>query len=449
MSFSKDFIWGVATAAHQIEGAYNEDGKGPGVWDELVKMPGRVKYCETGNIACDHYHRCKEDVQIMKSLGVKAYRFSISWPRVLPEGIGAVNAKGLQFYSDLVDDLLANGIEPLVTLFHWNFPMHLYNQGGWLNDQSPLWFEEYVKVIVDRLSDRVKYWITFNEPQMFVLLGHMIGMHAPFLKLTRKEIAHVSHNVLLSHGRAVKLIRSTAKTAPLIGFAPQGPCTTPLDDSPAAIEAARAKSFACAENDFAVTNAWWGDPIVLGKYPEDAMAFLGEDKPEINPGDMDLIAQPLDFYGVNIYSSLSAYGNPNAYAENASQGCARTTMNWVVTPESLYWSPKFLFERYKLPILITENGMANCDWVHLDGQVHDPQRIDFLHRYLRELKRAATDGVEIIGYTCWSLMDNFEWAEGYDQRFGLVYVDFKTQKRTIKDSGLWYKEVISENGENL
>jgi len=449
MGFNKDFLWGVATAAHQIEGAYNEDGKGPGVWDALVNVPGRVKYSESGNIACNHYHNYKEDIQLMKQMGVKAYRFSISWPRVLPKGVGEVNKKGLQFYSDVVDELLANGIEPLVTLFHWNYPMSLYNQGGWLNESSPEWFEEYVKVVVDRLSDRVKYWITFNEPQMFVLLGHMIGMHAPFLRLSRKEIAQISHNVLLSHGRAVKAIRTYAKQPVKIGFAPQAPCATPEKDTVEAIEQARIKSFACSGVDFAVTNSWWSDPIIFGKYPEDAVEFLGEDMAEIKNGDMELISQPIDFYGANIYSSLAAYGDNSKYAENTFQGCSRTTMDWPVTPESLYWSPKFLYERYKLPILITENGMSNTEWVSLDGKVHDPQRIDFLHRYLREYKRAAQDGIELMGYMCWSFMDNFEWAEGYNKRFGLVYVDFNTQKRTIKDSGYWYKSVIESNGEIL
>lgn len=449
MSFRKDFLWGVATAAHQIEGAYNEDGKGMGVWDELVNVPGRVKYSENGNIACDHYHRYKEDVKIMKELGIKSYRFSISWPRVLPNGTGAVNEKGLQFYSDLVDELLANGIEPLPTLFHWNYPMALYNQGGWLNDESPLWFEEYTKVIVEKLSDRVKYWITFNEPQMFVLLGHMIGMHAPFLKLSQKEIARISHNVLLSHGHAVKTIRKYGKQSAKIGYAPNGPCYSPTAETEEAIEEARAKSFKCADIDFTMSTTWWSDPIILGEYPKDAMEFLGENAPEIKEGDMELISQPIDFYGLNLYSSKSTYGDPTKYVENAYQGCPRTTMNWPVTPDCMYWTPKFLYERYKLPILITENGMAGTDWTSLDGKVHDPQRIDFLNRYLREFKRAADSGVDIIGYCCWSFMDNYEWAEGYGMRFGLVYIDFRTLERTIKDSGFWYKSVIESNGESL
>lgn len=449
MGFRKDFLWGVATAAHQIEGAYNEDGKGMGVWDELVNYPGRVKFSENGNIACDHYHRFKEDVKLMKELGVKSYRFSISWPRVMPNGTGEINEKGLKFYSDLVDELLENGIEPLPTLFHWNYPMALYNKGGWLNEESPLWFEEYVKVVVDKLSDRVKYWITFNEPQMFVLLGHMIGMHAPFLKLTQKEIAKISHNVLLSHGRAVKIIREYGKQPSMVGYAPNGPCYTPTDESEKAINEAKLKSFSAANRDFAMSITWWSDPIIFGKYPDDVMEYLGDNKPEIKEGDMELISQPIDFYGLNMYSSKAKFGDPTIYEENAYQGCPRTTMNWVVTPECMYWTPKFLYERYNLPILITENGMAGTDWVHMDGKVHDPQRIDFLHRYLKEFKRAADSGVDIIGYTCWSFMDNFEWAEGYGMRFGLVYVDFKTLDRTIKDSGYWYKSVIESNGEDL
>jgi len=449
MGLQKDFMWGVATAAHQIEGTFAEDGKGLGVWDSLVSVPGRVKFSENGNVAADHYHRYKEDVAIMKQLGVKAYRFSISWPRVLPSGIGEVNEQGIQFYSNLVDELLANSIEPVVTLFHWNYPEALYQKGGWLNDESPLWFEKYVKLVVNHLSDRVKYWITINEPQMLVGLGHMIGMHSPFLRLSRKELTHVSHNVLLSHGRAVKAIRANAKQISYVGFAPQGPCATPANNSEEAIEEARRKSFVCTGVDFVFTNSWWADPIILGKYPEDACEYLGKDMPNIKEGDLELISQPLDFYGVNIYSSLAAYGNGTAYAENAYQGCPKTTMGWVVTPECLYWSPKFLYERYHLPILITENGMSGTDWVHLDQKVHDPQRIDFLHRYLKEYKRAAEDGVEVLGYLLWSFLDNYEWAEGYDKRFGIVYVDYKKQERTIKDSGYWYKDVIASNGENL
>ena len=449
MAFKKDFMWGAASAAHQIEGAYNEDGKGLGIWDAYTQEnDGRVKHGENGNIACDHYHRYKEDVALMKSMGIKNYRFSISWPRVMPNGVGEVNEKGLEFYSNLVDELIANGIEPLVTLFHWNYPYELHLKGGWLNSDSSDWFAEYVKVVVNRLSDRVKYWMTINEPQVFIGPGYQFGNLAPFEKRSTAEIIRMSHNVLLSHGKAVKVIRENAKIEPKIGFAQVTPCVTPKGDSPEDIEQARKESFDLDDGEFVFSTTWWADPILLGEYPKKAYEIFSDKMPNIKDGDMEIISQPLDFYGMNIYGSASRKKIGN-YPDNEYIGCPRTLMGWPVTPETLYWSPKFLYERYKLPILITENGMASHDWVHIDGKVHDPQRIDYCHRYLREFKRAAADGVDLMGYLYWSIMDNFEWAEGYDKRFGLIHVDYRTQKRTIKESGYWYKEVMRTNGENL
>ncbi len=437
MGFGKNFMWGAASAAYQIEGAYNEDGKGLNIWDEYTHEKGHIKYNETGDISCDHYHRYKEDVAKMKEIGIKNYRFSISWTRVIPNGIGKINEKGLEFYSDLVDELIKNNIEPIVTLFHWDYPLELHKKGGWLNDESSDWFADYAEVVVKKLSDRVKYWITINEPQCFIGLGYCTGKFAPFQTLGNKDLLRISHNVLLAHGKAVKKIRENALQEVKVGFAPTGPCFIPKDNSPETIEIARQKSFECNKDRFIFSNAWWSDPIILGKYPEI------EIKPEIKAGDMEIISQKLDFYGVNLYQ------NHNDTMDDYKQGSARNHLFWHVSPELLYWAPKFLYERYNLPIFVSENGIACHDWIHLDGKVHDPNRIDFIARYLKEYKRAADDGVEVMGYLYWSITDNMEWADGYDPRFGLIYVDYETQERTIKDSGYWYKEVIETNGENL
>jgi beta-glucosidase len=449
MGFKNNFMWGAASAAYQIEGAHSEDGKGLGIWDVLSKEKGRVIHGESADVSCDHYHRYQEDVNLMKEIGLKYYRFSISWTRILPDGIGKVNNKGLKFYSDLVDALLEAGIEPMITLFHWDYPYTLYEKGGWKNENSPDWFAEYTSVVIDALSDRVKYWITFNEPQLFVGAGHLAGFHAPFERCEVKEIAQISHNVLLAHGKAVKVIRESTKQPCMIGLAPTGPCCTPQNNTDEAIEEARKTSFDFQDISGVFGNSWWMDPVVFGKYPESAQAVLGNDMPDIKEGDMELISQPIDFYGCNIYQSISDY-NPSAdYASNAYLGCPRTMMGWPVTPEVLYWAPKFLYERYKLPILVAENGLASMDWVSLDGKVHDSMRKDFIHRYLLEYQKAADEGVDLMGYMYWSLMDNFEWADGFDKRFGLIYIDYQTQKRTVKDSAYWYQKVIESNGENL
>lgn len=448
MGFPKDFMWGAASAAYQIEGAYNIDGKGAGIWDVATHQPGHVTFGENGDIGCDHYHHFKEDVALMKKMGLKYYRFSISWPRVMPEGTGGINQKGFDFYSDLIDELIANGIEPLVTLFHWNYPYELQKKGGWLNDESPEWFAQYTKNVVERFSDRVKYWITMNEPQVFLGLGYHTGMFPPFCKASFREQFEVVHHVLLAHAKAVQVIRNHAKVKPIIGMAPTGPCFTPKDDSAEALEEARRASFDFDEENALLSNSLFADPVFLGDYPERAYEIFPEAADIIKPGDLSLISQPLDFYGVNIYQSM-AVEREGAYPSNCYIGCPKTYMEWPIIPEALYYGPKFLYERYHKPILITENGMAGHDFVYLDGKVHDPYRIDFINRYLSELKRAADEGVEVIGYMYWSVMDNFEWLFGYDKRFGLTYVDYRTGDRILKDSAYWYREVIETNGENL
>lgn len=449
MGFSEDFMWGAASAAFQIEGAYKEDGKGLSIWDVLGQ--DKIIHGENGEVATDHYHRYKEDIALMKEMGLKTYRFSISWPRIIPEGTGSINEMGLQFYSDLVDELLRNKIKPLVTLYHWDLPMALHEKGGWKNPESANWFAEYVKVVIDRLSDRVDYWMTFNEPQMFVGLGYFIGVHAPFEQNDTKTLVQISHHVLMAHGNAVKIIREHAKKKPMIGFAPTGNCYLPKDNSEKAIEEARSKSMSINAVAFTMTNTWWADPIFLGKYPKEAYEHFPEAMEYIKEEDLALISQPLDFYGYNAYQGSVTHKMPGdtSYDEYQSQGSPRTSVDWNITPSVLYWSSKFLYERYQKPILITENGMSGIDWISLDGKVHDMQRIDFMHRYLLELKKVVEEGIPVLGYTCWSVIDNMEWNRGYDPRFGLIYVDYKTQKRTIKDSGYWYRDVIEQNGTNL
>jgi beta-glucosidase len=452
--FPKDFIWGVAASSYQIEGGAFEDGKGLSVWDEFCRVKGAIKYGDAGDIACDHYHRYSEDVNLMSELGYPAYRLSINWPRVLPEGTGRVNMKGLDFYDRLIDALLERNIEPHVTLFHWEYPQALLNMGGWSNPDSPKWFAEYSRVIVDTLSDRVKYWMTLNEPQCFIGSGHCSGMHAPGLKLPTEDIPVMIHNVLLSHGLSVDVIRRNARLKPNIGVSMVGTGFIPESDRAEDIEAARSAIFSFPGKEYGIwSSSVWFDPMFFGRYPDGYFGAYGEKAPKPGPEDMAIISAPIDFLGLNIYWSMNmrqfSMGafSPDAYSY--VKGMPRTNMGWPVVPESLYWVPRFYYERYKLPIHITENGLANQDWVSLDGKVHDPQRIDFMKRYLLEMNRAIADGIDIRAYMHWSILDNFEWAEGYDKRFGLIYVDFQTLKRTPKDSAYWYSNIVKTNGDAL
>jgi beta-glucosidase len=449
MSFPKDFVWGAAAASYQIEGASAEDGKGPSVWDAFCRVEGAVREGHTGDVACDHYHRYRDDVALMKSIGLRAYRLSISWPRVIPDGAGAVNEKGLAFYDRLIDELLRAGIAPWVTLFHWDYPHALYARGGWLNPDSPQWFADYTQVIAKKLSDRVQHWMTLNEPQCFIGLGHQAGIHAPGLKLGWADVLRAAHHSLLAHGRAVQTLRAACKAKPTIGWAPVGITKYPPTDSREDIEAARRATWSASSERSLWNNSLFSDPVCLGKYPDDALKFWGDKMPRFDADDLRTMHQPLDFFGVNIYHGDPVRAGPDGNPQPVPRppGYGMTAMHWAVEPRALYWGPKFFAERYKLPIVITENGMANCDWVALDGKVHDPQRVDFTRRYLRELKRAISDGIDVRGYFHWSVMDNFEWAEGYRQRFGLVHVDYATQQRTPKDSAAWYGEVIRTNGE--
>ena len=452
MSFRKDFIWGAATASYQIEGAAFEDGKGPSIWDRFSHEPGKVLEGHTGDVACDHYHRFREDVQLMKEMGVRNYRFSLSWPRLLPQGVGEVNEQGVAFYNALIDELLAAGIRPIVTLFHWDYPAALQARGAWENPESPAWFLEYATLCARRFGDRVKDFITFNEPQCFIGLGYCKGVHAPGYVLPPSATIPMSHHVLLAHGLTVRMLRETVPGV-RVGFAPCGDPRIPASDRREDIEAARKAYFSVPDDaqGWPFSISWWSDPAILGRYPEDGLRHFGQYLPAGWEKDLETICQPLDFYCQNIYAGrLTKAADKQGWEELLQPvGHPKTAIQWAVTPDALYWGPKFLYERYKLPFMITENGMSSHDVISLDGQVHDPQRQDYMHRYLLAYKRAAEDGVDAIGYLAWSLMDNYEWANGYTDRFGLVYVDYGTQERIVKDSFHWYKTVMESNGENL
>ena len=450
MGFAKDFVWGAATSSYQIEGTGRDSGKGQNIWDVFTKEPGRVYEGHTGDIACDHYHRFREDVAYMKELGLKGYRFSIDWSRVLPEGPGQVNEKGIDFYNALIDELLEQGIEPYITLYHWELPYEIYKRGGWMNPEIVEWFGQYARLVAERFSDRVKYFFTLNEPQCFVGLGFLQGCHAPGVKAPLRDTFEMAHNALKAHGRAVQMLRAYGKQNVQIGYAPTSGMCYPEKETPKDIEAARKALFALPDDlsNWTWNVSWWSDPVILGKYPEEGMKKYEKYLPVITDEDMKLISQPIDFYGQNIYNGrcirMGTDGRPEEVRRPA--GFPKTATNWPVTPEALYWGPKFLYERYRKPIYITENGMACHDTVSQDGKVHDPNRIDFLARYLKNLKRAAEE-IDIRGYFQWSLMDNFEWDKGYAERFGIIYVDFETQERIWKDSAYWYRDLIHRNGD--
>lgn len=435
-TFAKDFLWGAASASAQVEGGWNEDGRTPSIWD--VAPEKKVKNKENCHMGCNHYHHMKEDVAMMKEMGLKSYRFSISWSRVLPEE-GKVNPKGIQFYSDLVDELLAAGIEPLVTIYHWDLPVWVQQKGGWLSKKIVDLFAEYTRVIVEALSDRVTYWITLNEPSCFIMNGHMVGAHAPFKK-RYLALSRMTRFCMLAHGEAVKTIRKHAKRPVKIGIAFAAGAFVPEHENTKEVEEARMKSMETGMG--LMNNRWWMDPILAGKPVTAYGIYHSRQK------DMAAICQSLDFIGLNVYASfnVSDWGGDS---KTLSVGAPKNSLGWGIDGGVLYWTTKFVYERYHLPIMITENGLAANDIECLDGKVHDPQRKDFMYRYLSQLKRAVKEGVPVIGYQHWSVMDNFEWAEGYDPRFGLIYVDYESGKRIIKDSAYAYREIIEKNGEQL
>jgi len=440
----KDFVFGAATSAYQIEGAAQKDGKGESIWDVFSHTEGKVFGNHNGDVACNHYDLFKDDISLMKEMGLDAYRFSVSWPRIFPNGkTDSLNKKGLEFYDLLVNALLDAGIEPYLTIYHWDLPQALEEQGGWLNRSVTDDFADFSSFIVEHFSDRVTCFSTFNEPQCIAYLGYKTGEHAPGRVLDDASVAKVYHHLALAHGKAVKRMREAAKKEIQIGFSSTGILYVPYSDSEDDITLARKKSFELSLDDrWGFYFNYFCDPAILGKYPEMDIILKEKDNDFILDGDMEVICQKLDFLGLNIYHGTEISSELGVID---NEGKPVTAMHWPITERVLNYGVKFLFERYNLPIYITENGLSCNDKIYLDGKVHDAERIDYLARYLSELKKAIDDGVDVRGYFQWSLMDNFEWAEGYKERFGLIYVDFKTQKRILKDSAFWYKDFINSN----
>ncbi|MDC7220454.1 MAG: GH1 family beta-glucosidase [Spirochaetales bacterium] len=439
--FPGDFIWGAATASYQIEGAYDEDGRGLSTWDVFSRLPGKVRNGDTGDVACDHYHRYKEDVALMKELGLKHYRFSVAWPRILPEGEGEVNQKGLDFYSDLVDELLAAGIEPLITLFHWDLPQALQDKyEGWGSRRTAELFADYTRIVVRHLGDRVKRWATINEIMCFTTLAHREDQHAPGGKRDKAYTNQTVHNALLGHGMALKVIKEECPQAQ-VGIVENLMAPWP---------------YYRTEEDLKAARKAWKDmngqrlmPLFTGVYDEEAFKRAGEPLPKVEEGDMELISQKMDYIAYNYYSHPPVRAAQNEWGFELVQmpeAFSRTDMDWPITPEALYWSLIFTKELFgDIPIYIAENGMAAADKVEEDGSIQDGDRVEFLRNHLRMCHKAIEDGVNLKGYYVWSFMDNFEWAFGYSKRFGIVRVEYDTQKRTVKESGRYYSLVIKEN----
>lgn len=446
MPFSKDFIWGTASAAYQIEGAVSEDGRGATVWDRFSHTPGKTFGGHTGDIACDSYHRFEEDLQALLDLGVKHYRFGIGWTRIYPDG-RTLNERGFDYYDRVVDSLLQNGITPWLTLFHWDTPQALEDEGGWQNRETAKMLGVFAGTIAAHFKGRVSHYFTINEPQCFIGLGYQTGAHAPGKTLAGASLFACWHNAMLAHGLMTQAVRA-ADCSAIIGAASCGLVCIPQSESEADCSAAREAMFSFNRfSDFSLfSHHAFLDPILLGRYPDDPFfqnAAIGAD-------DFANICQPLDFIGLNLYNAAEVRaGASGPELVPFLRGSPRTAMRWPITPTMMYYATRFVFERYRLPLYITENGLSCNDKPFLDGKVHDSDRIDFLRRYLRELKRASEANVDLRGYFHWSLIDNFEWSNGYEERFGLFYVDYKTLKRHPKDSAIWYRATIESNGENL
>ncbi|OES46639.1 GH1 family beta-glucosidase [Domibacillus iocasae] len=440
IEFPKEMKWGAATAAYQIEGAALEDGRGLSIWDTFSKTPGNVLNGDNGDVACDSYHRYKEDVQIMKELGINVYRFSISWPRIFPAGTGEINQKGLQYYHNLVDELLENGIEPMCTLYHWDLPQALQDQGGWENRKTVDAFADYAEQIFKEFDGKIKKWITINEPWCVSFLSNFIGIHAPGFQ-NLKLATDISHHLLLAHGKAVARFRDL-KVEGSIGYAPNTEWLEPFSSKQEDIDACNRGMGWFIE--------WFFDPVFKGQYPHFMLEVFDKHgaAPAIQAGDMEIISQKIDFVGINYYTGSVGRYKKDADLfdlEKVDIGYEKTDFDWNIYPEGFYKVLLKIKDQYgDIPVYITENGACYNDEVE-NGRVKDQGRIDYLKQHLTSLKRAMDSGVQIKGYLAWSLLDNFEWAEGYHKRFGIVHVDFNTLKRTKKDSYYWYKQTV-KNG---
>ena len=441
--FPDNFLWGVAASAYQIEGAYNEDGKGESIWDRFTRWQAHILNGDNGDIACDHYHRYKEDVALIKSLRIPCYGFTLAWTRILPNGRGEVNPKGLDFYDKLVDELLNAGIQPKATLFHWDLPQALQEAGGWINRDTADHFAEYARIVFDRLADRVKIWATHNEPWVSSFLGYGYGLHAPGL-CDYSQAYQAAHHILLSHGRAVQVFRQGSydgKIGIILNLNGLMPASNDERD------------LAATQRVHDETHALFLDPVFKGKYPQRLFDYIGAHQPKICANDLDVIHQPIDFFGLNHYNtdlvSFDLFGGLNKarLTPYSAAGWGRTDMNWGIHPMGLKNEVMYMKEQYGNPVLyLTENGCALPDIPDEQEFVSDWDRIRFLQAHIRALHEAIQAGANVHGYFVWSILDNFEWERGYTQRFGLVRVNFDTLKRTPKHSAHWYRDVITNNG---
>lgn len=446
MAFREDFVWGAASSAYQTEGFPRADGSGDSIWDAFCRQPGAIANGEDGSVACDGYHRFAEDIGLLASLGLSAYRFSTSWARIDPNGDGHWNESGLRYYDRVVDCCLTNGVTPWMTLYHWELPRALEEKDGWQNSETAAAFSRFAGMMAAHFEGRVSHFITLNEPQIVLKLGYADGIHAPGKRLSLPELVSCWKNLMLAHGLSFRAIRKAAPEA-LIGIASTGKLCYP--HSPADEDAARQETFRLTDSDWMFTHAIVLDAVCLGRAEPEAGA-LRKLLSEVTPEEWDTMHAVPDFIGVNSYNGSEIAAGPDGapvYLPRP-QGFACTALKWPITPEIMEYGYAFLYERYRLPLYVTECGLSCNDHIFLDGQVHDADRIDFLHRYLLALYRGC-ERADIRGFFHWSLTDNFEWHSGYAERFGLIYVDYPTQKRTLKDSARWYAQTVRENGKNL
>jgi len=435
--FPDTFSWGTATASYQVEGAWDEDGKGESIWDRFSHTEGRIITGDTGDRTCDQYHRYKDDVALMKELGLRGYRFSISWPRIFPDGKGKVNQKGLDYYSRLIDELLAAGITPFPTLYHWDLPQALQDEGGWANRDIVPHFAEYARTCVDALGDRVKSWMVFNEPAVFTHMAYFSGVMAPGIRDPRLAMQS-SHVVNLAQGEAMRAMRATGKID-AVGSAYSMTATYPASAS--------AEDSAAADRLHGFANDWFLRPVMKGEYPR---CYIEMDRMlermDVRPGDMESMKEPLDFIGINLYNRdivADAPGDRNLGVTRLPLPGPKTQFPSEVHPAAIYRMIMRVSDEYgRPPLYVTENGCSYDDGPGADGRVHDQRRVDYLQGYIGQVGRALAEGADLRGYYLWSLIDNFEWAFGFSQRFGIIYCDFDTLKRTVKDSGYWYRDLI-------
>ena len=442
MPFPKGFIWGAASSAYQIEGYDLADGGGASIWHTFSHAPGKIAYGDTGDIACDSYHRWEEDVALLKELGVGAYRFSTSWARIDPNGDGNWNPGGLAYYDRLVDCCLRNGIEPYMTLYHWELPQAAEDRGGWRTEETAHAFGRFAGMMASHFKGRVKYYFTLNEPQCTTSLGYAQGIHAPGLQLELPELFRIHVHQMMAHGLAQRAIKAADPDA-ITGIASTGNLCYPSRETREDIDAARAATFATDPENWIFTHHWLLDPICLGQFPDCGGTALEPLVRQVTAEQLQIIHTVPDILGYNIYNGHEVRACPDGFEHIPKYaGFPRTALKWPVTPGVMNWGVRFLQERYNLPGYITENGLSCNDRIYLDGKVHDMERIDFLSRYLTALGQALKNGADIRGYFHWAATDNFEWHSGYGERFGLIFVDYPTGKRIPKDSYHWYRNVI-------